>query len=54
LRLTLVAGCVAPYALDPEVTDTVPGDTLGAMIACNFTELTAVFDQFYQAGGGEV
>ena len=38
-----VTGCIAPFALSPEVTDTIPTDTLGTLITCDFTEVTDAF-----------
>ena len=40
-----VADCVAPFALSEEVTSTIPQETLGAMIACDFDAVTARFER---------
>ena len=40
-----VADCVAPFALSEEVTSTIPQETLGAMIACDFEAVTARFER---------
>lgn len=40
-----IASCVAPFALSPEVTETVPQETLGAMINCDFDAVQAKFEE---------
>lgn len=40
-----IASCVAPFALSPEVTETVPQETLGAMINCDFDAVAAKFEE---------
>jgi hypothetical protein len=54
---TLVTGCIAPFALSPEVTNTIPQETLGGMITCDFDAITTRFEAFYaasaQAGQGQ-
>ena len=46
-----VADCVAPFALSEEVTSTIPQETLGAMIACDFELVTARFERDFAPGG---
>ena len=46
-----VADCVAPFALSEEVTSTIPQETLGAMIACDFDAVTARFERDFAPGG---
>ena len=45
-----VADCVAPFALSEEVTSTIPQETLGAMIACDFELVTARFERDFAPG----
>eukprot|EP00740_Mantoniella_antarctica_P016744 CAMPEP_0181381354 /NCGR_PEP_ID=MMETSP1106-20121128/20076_1 /TAXON_ID=81844 /ORGANISM="Mantoniella antarctica, Strain SL-175" /LENGTH=162 /DNA_ID=CAMNT_0023500531 /DNA_START=37 /DNA_END=525 /DNA_ORIENTATION=- len=42
-------GCIAPFALSPEVTNTIPQETLGGMITCDFDAITTRFEAFYAA-----
>lgn len=51
---SLAAGCIAPFALSDEVTNTIPQETLGAMITCDFDAITARFEEFYQARGRQL
>ena len=45
-----IASCVAPFALSPEVTETVPQETLGAMINCDFDAVAAKFEDEFAPG----
>ena len=39
-----IAGCIAPFALSDEVTATIPQETLGAMINCDYDAIQARFE----------
>ena len=45
----LIAGCIAPFALSDEVTDTIPQETLGAMIGCYYDAIAKRFEDSYNA-----
>ena len=44
-----IAGCIAPFALSDEVTDTIPQETLGAMIGCDYDAIAKRFEDSYNA-----
>jgi len=44
-----IAGCIAPFALSPEVTDTIPQATLGGMISCDYDLIQKRFEDSYNA-----
>ena len=44
-----IAGCITPFALSPEVTDTIPQATLGGMISCDYDLIQKRFEDSYNA-----
>jgi len=45
-----ITGCIAPFALSPEVTEVIHQDTLGGMISCDFDVIMARFENFFEPG----
>lgn len=43
-----ITGCVAPFALSTEVTSTIPQETLGAMITCDYDDIAARIEANYE------